>query len=335
MISIGKYIRTRKGQLEQSLRHIIQLLLQGIQHHVVEGDSLDYEQFRSGLQVLADKISEQTPPAELLVISGATLKGLKDYSERTTRFVRAQGLELQRMISMLTQTVMSIGSTSELASSRLQEIEKQLERASMIEDVRIVRLKLSQCLESIREEADRQRQEASNTIASLNQEIQESGGRAATAFLQPDIDPVTGLPNIPSALAVFKEAAQSRGPFFVATLVADRVQLINSRFGYAVGDEMLRAICAEIRKGLSAQDRLFRWRGPSILALLERSESLERVRMELSRIASFKLEKMVDIGTRSVLLPVSACWTVFPMMAPVSLLATKIDEFVAAQLPPE
>ena len=77
------------------------------------------------------------------------------------------------------------------------------------------------------------------------------------------------------------------------------------------------------------------WRGPCLLAILKRQGQIETVRSELLRIASVKIQKTVEVGNRSVMLPISMTWMITPMLASARLVAHKIDAFVTSQIPRE
>jgi hypothetical protein len=55
------------------------------------------------------------------------------------------------------------------------------------------------------------------------------------------------------------------------------------------------------------------------------------VREEVRRFAEKKLEKSFSIGTRSVMLPISASWAIFPIVPPLDALLRKLEIFTAAQ----
>ena len=78
----------------------------------------------------------------------------------------------------------------------------------------------------------------------------------------------------------------------------------------------------------SAALRHFVWTA-AFVALLARPGSLERVRSELGRIMEAKLEHSIETSHRSVLVPIAARWTLFPMMAAPRLIYQKIDTFAA------
>ncbi len=318
----------------EELLRVVRLLLQGIALHSVEGDLEDHARFRADMKAMLDALEAAPSAPALLVTTGRVLKTLEDYNHSVTRFVRAQGAELQHMISMLTRTVTALGTGSERSLTRLREIEGQLEKASVLDDVRMLKLRMEQCLEGIRDEAKRQKAESSQTVEVLKQEIQQSQERMRSVT-GPRLDEVTGLPSRAEAEAAMAEAAQAGRSAFAVLFVVDRVSVINARFGYAVGDRVLRIYLDELKPRIGSRDRLFRWNGPALLAILERPDALEKVRDQLRSVVPKKGEHTIQLPQRTVLLPVSATWTVFAIAHPIERLAQQIDSFVASQGQPE
>jgi GGDEF domain-containing protein len=331
MISLRKFLLATNESSGEDLLRVIRLLLQGIALHAVEGNRQDYENFRADMQKLLSGIEETPLPSELLVATGSALKALEAYNQHTTRYVRMQGAELQNMIGMLTRTIAVLGTGSARSVTRLRDIEGKLEKASVIEDVRMVKLQMEQCLEEIREESQRQKTESTGTVESLKREIFDSRERIRTAAAVPSIDPVTGLATRVDAEAAFSEAARGPERAYILLLIVDRVALINSRFGYAVGDLVLKLYLEELRARFSAGDRMFRWSGPAFIVLLKRQDPIEKVRSELASTLPSRLERTVELSTRTVLLPISATWTAFPVALPLEDLIQHLDQFLSSQ----
>src|SRR5262249_41332500 len=150
MISLFKRSRQPEAIDREELLRVVRLLLQGIALHSVEGDREDFEKFRTDMQALLKTVDQDPSPSVLLVTTGSALKTVEDYNQRVTRYMRTQGAELQHMIAMLTRTIATLGSGNERSVTRLREIEGQLEKASVIEDVRMLKVRMEQCLEGIR-----------------------------------------------------------------------------------------------------------------------------------------------------------------------------------------
>jgi len=330
MVSIKHQISVSEEQA--ALRRVISLLLDGIATRAVQGDRAEYESFQRNMQRIQETAGAEGPHDELLVAAGSAIQALDEYSQRTTRVIRKQGEELQNIISMLTRTVISIHAGSDRSAQRLQEIGHQLESTVDLEDVQQLKARLGDCLDNVREECLRQKTETGNVETSLRREIAASQARAGAMAQGYDIDPITGLLMQDAAKQAFQEVAGKPGKLYVVTAVVSRMQPINARFGHAVGDQVLRTFKEFFEKELNPCDRVFRWTGPALVALLERAESIENVRTELRRMLAKPIDnRMFDVGGREVLIPVSASWSVFMLIPPGINVSTQIQTFIASQ----
>jgi GGDEF domain-containing protein len=114
-------------------------------------------------------------------------------------------------------------------------------------------------------------------------------------------------------------------------MVVDRLQAVNAALGSEAGDQLLRYFSGYVQRGLPSGDQLFRWTGASLLALVLRPTKIETLREEIRYLVEQKLEYTVRTATRSVRLPVTARWTLFPTMASPRLLIQRIDSFASMQ----
>jgi GGDEF domain-containing protein len=331
MISLKAFL-ARDTDAETAYRRVIGLFLQGISLHAVEGDKADHDRFREDIDKCLSVLSPQTPVSELLVVVGGALRSMEDYNQRTSKFVRRQNTELQHMVAMLTQTIITIGASSEHSVNRLQNIEKSIESTQAMEDIQILKLRLSECLEAVRDEAARQQKDGRAALESLKRELESSQELAGSFKAQPELDATTGLPGKSEAQRAIREAIESPQGKFLVIAVCSRVQAVNARFGYAVGDKILKAFAEHFKKGLSARDQLFRWQGPALVALLHRAERIERVRTEIRQFADTRFEKTVEVGQRTVLIPISAIWSIYPVAPPVDAFFKQLEVFTAAQV---
>ncbi len=326
MISIKKFL-SKDGEADRAAMQAVRLLVLGIGEHAAEGDADVTARFREGIQDIVDVLGDEIEPEELLLHVNAVVSALQDHHRRTLRQRTLQTTELQNIVKMLTSTVGVVASASDTHVTRLGEIEKQVLVASELNDVRSIKAKLSDCLGDIRKESERQRKETGEIIEELTQGL-EYARKGTTAVRENGaLDAVTGLPFRPDAEAALAQAGRTGAESYAAVLVLDRLQTFNLRFGREVGDEVLVAFTRMIRKQLSSGDQLFRWSGPTLVALLPRQGSLERVRGDVKRIVETKLEHTIETPSRSIMLPIAARWAVFPMMAAPRLMYQKIDAF--------
>ena len=120
-------------------------------------------------------------------------------------------------------------------------------------------------------------------------------------------------------------------PACVGVVAVDRLTTLNLRFGNKVGDGILRHYAETLRAQLPPEDRVFRWSGNALLALLLRPARLEQVRREFGRLVDTGYEHVVDTPSRLVHLPILPRWAVWPMMASPPLLIQKIESFANMQ----
>jgi diguanylate cyclase (GGDEF)-like protein len=334
MISLKPYLFGDKSKnSDTEYRRIIGLFLQGIALHAVEGDQSDYGPFRADIEELAKQITPDTPMSQLLVVVGGALRAMEEYNRRTSKVIHKQNHELQNMVSMLTQTIIIIGSSGEASVNKLQDIEKSMEHACTLDDTQLLKLRLGECLEAVRAEAQRQKTEGQSTLESLKKELHNSRERVGAVPAAVELDAATGLPSKKEALKAIQAAVESPRNKFLVIAEVSRVQAVNARFGYAIGDQVLSTFAEHMKGNLGARDRIFRWHGPAVIALLEREDRLEKVRIEIRRFAEVKLEKTAEVGNRTVLLPISASWSIFAVDPPIDELLKKMEAFTAAQVP--
>ncbi|HYA18600.1 MAG TPA: diguanylate cyclase [Bryobacteraceae bacterium] len=315
---------------EQTLMHVVRLLVEGIGRHVVTVDPAEAARFRRSVEEVSQKLQEEISPAELLVRAGSVVQALEDHASRSTQDLQLQMAELQHMVKMLTATVSAISAAGETNVGRLGEIEKQVESASALDDVRTIKARLADCLTDIRRETQRQRKETGATIEQLTQGLSEARRTVVDTATGTVRDEVTGLGLRADAEAAMAEPARPGGQTFVAVMVLERLQAVNRKFGVEIGDQILAEFGRVVRRSLQPDDRLFRWGGPALVALVTRPATIERVRVEISGIMDAKWEHTIRTASRSILLPITSRWAVMPLMAAPRLLYHKIDVFAAA-----
>lgn len=330
-ISLRKYLENRPEQVTGALLRMVRLLLEAIEVHAIRSDSADYEKFREDVASVRESLATTLAPSEILVLAGKTVKSLEEYNRRTGKVGEQQCAELQAMIAMLTKAMAAIATGGQTAVGRLQEIERELETATQLEDFQTAKTRMAECLHGLRAEIGRQKVESTHQVAELRAVIEKSSNPTAS-WTNPEvrIDPITGLPERHAAEAALAAAVKQGQPVYAAVFVLERLDLVNSRFGREVGDQVLSFFHEHVAQSLTEPVRLFRWTGPALIAVIERDGPLQRVREEMGRILAHKLSKTVLIANRSVLLAVPSNWTVFAAheVRPLQQLLRDIDSFV-------
>jgi GGDEF domain-containing protein len=331
VISIKKFLSS-DSEAVRPLMHVVRTLIQGIGEHATAGEAVDVALFRESIREISRAITDEVGPEDLIAHANSALHALGEHNLRTSRQQALHSTELQNMVKMLTSAVRAISAAGNANISRLSEIENRIAYASRLDDVRLIRTQLSDCLADIRHEAERQRRNQQSTIEHLSQGLSECRLQSPNAVENPAQDAVTRLPVRQAAEQALVDASQEGAPAFAAVLVLDRLQALNLKFSREVGDEVLAEFARAIEQKLPYPDQLFRWGGPSLLALLHRRTTIESVRAEVGRILDTKLEHNIQTPSRSIMIPIAPRWAVFPMMAAPRLLYKRIDTFSALQL---
>lgn len=151
-----------------------------------------------------------------------------------------------------------------------------------------------------------------------------------------DQDPVTRCPGRSRAVEALAAVLQAEPPCYAVMLVLDDLPKIQVRFGRRVADILLRSYADFVVGILAPGDRLFRWSGAALLALLPRLDELDAIRSDFrASLDRRKFRHVVRTSTRSIPLTISPRWTVIPVHEASGQLVPKIDQFVGAMLTPE
>jgi GGDEF domain-containing protein len=328
VISIKRLLNNNSPDTADSLLPVAQLLLDGIGTHAIRSDpeAEAYIQFRESMAQAARQLAECADSREALTEAEASIRLMEEYNRQTAQQLRVRGSELQGMVKMLTTAIGEISTTGEQNVSRLRNIENMVSSVTQVEDVRAVKAQLSLCLDEIRQEATRQKSASSSVVDRLRRDLER-------AQAGPTSDAVTGLPLRDQATELIASACESGQPVLAAVMAIDRLQAVNAALGPEAGDQLLRYFSGYMRRSLPSEDQLFRWTGASLLALVARPIKIENLRNEIRYLLEQKLEFTARTATRSVRLPVTARWALFPMMASSRLLIRKLDGFAAIQAP--
>lgn len=326
MVTLKKYLY----EWEPELRRVISTLLDGMVNSAVRSDQDEHSALVQSLKDIESGIDEEFSTDRLLAVAADAIRALEEYNQRTTRFIRQQGAELRKMIGMLSESILRIGDSSQRSQQALDSIQTHLRLAHGLEDLQQVKQRLAGCLEELCQESQRQKEESKAAICELRQRVDHV---EVSIPVSVDIDPVTGLRGRNAAEAALREMSSQPGRKYIGVLVLDRLQSINARFGAAIGDQVLAEMARHIQRNLPSSDFLFRWSGPTLLVVMPRQCSIDRMRMDIKPVFGKCLDKEFDVGGRNVLIPVSPAWAVFGLIAPVATILKQIDTFVANQAP--
>jgi GGDEF domain-containing protein len=122
---------------------------------------------------------------------------------------------------------------------------------------------------------------------------------------------------------------------YVVAVAVRNLDVVNRRMGFVAGNKLLLAFSQEIAQRLSGKDQLFRWRGPSFVAILARSNSLEAVKREAAKFGAIRQERTIEDANSSIFFKMSTAWRLFPIPRASELAAFsgQIDAFLFGEAP--
>ncbi len=332
MISFKPYLQGDRKN-EKALIQVAELLIDGIEKHAVESASGESARLGESMRQVLSAIESGTscPPEELVGHTTRAMDALQQYNQNAVEYLRRPIAELQAKVKILTAAITAVSSTSEENIGRLRQIRGQLLSTVGVKEIHLLRTHLAECLDGVLAEAQRQRTESDRAAEQLNRSASQplrasAGGDPAL----PATDPATGLPTREWAEDVIAKACQDEAPAFVVVMAINQAQTLNRNFGAEFSDVILQRFAAFVREQLPPIDQLFRWSGPTIVSLVRRTSPHE-VRGAIQPLLAKKLGHTVSTVTGDVHVPISARWTVLPLMASPRLLFHKIDNFAISE----
>jgi GGDEF domain-containing protein len=331
VISLKRFLAMEEGDAKSHSR-VAWLLLEAVACHAVESDPVEREAFQTCLREIVTKMEQSNNEAAMLVVTGEAIKSIETYNRGVQRALGSQIKELQSIASLFTRSMLQVSKGTAGSAAKLRQIERQIEKSSKTGDLRVLRSQLEESLGVICEEAAAQERRSEEVVGQLREAMSRPETAAVLSEAVADLDMTTGLPNHRAAEQAIRSAIISRTTTYVVLFSVERVEVINARFGFSVGDRILMLFGQHLAQRLANSDRLFRWRGPGFLALVDRSGPETSIRAEIARMVSMRMEHEIELGDRSVLLPISASWMLTSVVdSTLDKVSKKLDAFSAAQ----
>ncbi len=335
VISIKRYLDLPSNGAYQRM---LEALVEMVTEHPIDIDHGECERYKSEVAQIQERFGAESTGEQFALAVHAISQALERHNRSVGNLFHRQGSELQNMVSMLAQTIKALGSASEISAKNLENIAVQLKRTSALEDIYHLRVRLTECLKNVRDEAARQRSESQSTLQVMKHELAASQQRLSHHGIETDIDRVTGFAGRSAAEIAIHEAinaGDAGDPRYIVVAVVGRMESINGRFGYAVGDEVLCEFAARLAGRLCSRAAFYRWSGPTILGILHRSQPLNAVRAEVGKVVDAPISKSLVTSGQNAFITTSAVSMVLPAAPPAAEIITSIDSFVAAQIPRE
>ena len=311
----------------------LRILLECLIVHAVEADLAPRHQFQQEIKIVAESLREDIATPDLEMAIGKTVRAVEDYHHQASDAFKRQVSELRALFALMAETAAFIATGNEATVQQMALVEAKLKQAVRLQDPRQMRTFMEESLALVLAESKRVESEARAKTAALDSEVARLKGLLKSAQLAASDDPITGLPARAAAEQAIENAVNAGKEFAIALFVIDRLISINGRFGRLVGDQVL------VNGALSLAERLhgatlYRWSGPSFLAVFDPSVSAMAAEANAKQAAAFRIEKDFQIHDRNALVVItcSVQFTRIPVNAQSALIAGTLD---AALVRPE
>jgi GGDEF domain-containing protein len=317
-----KHEKEEEGCSTSGLVGIVAPLLEAIAQYAVEHDVEEHNVFRRQMAETIEKFERTTGDGETSIITREAIQSLQIYNRSVEKFIGNLSGEKQSVIKGMTELVVKLAGTSELAATNLRKIETDLSQACLLQDMRQLKSKMQACLEMIGQEAARQEERAKEL-------------RTPPAPRTPQ-DQVTGLPGLQDAEARIKELSDAKRPAYVVPMYLTNLDMVNRKAGFAAGDRILMLVGERVRPLLSGTDQIFRWRGPCFVIVIERSQKRIDVVAEAGKIAAIGLEQEIEAEGQRLLFKAAIAWTLIGVrdVAQAAEISKRIDDFAGRHSQP-
>lgn len=325
--SIKRYLGAAGS--EETLRQVISLLVDKLGESAVDAEPDESSDFRMDIRAIREALTLDLPQENLLILVQSATQALETYNGRITRRIANQTANYQTIIKLLQNTLVKTAGENAETVQNLARIGEDLERGNGFKDLQSLKLELSKCLSSLRDEVERARAGRQSVIEKLQIEI-ESYRELDESLPQRKLDAATGLARQSACIEAIQEAIDIGTRHYAVVMVVNRVQPVNARFGREAGDRMLSRFKEYVETQLRASDQLFRWTGPAVVAILERPETFDHVCATVRHMLDSSIDANYEVNGRSVLIPVSAAWSVIMLTATPEAIARQIQTFIAS-----
>lgn len=329
MVSIKRYLNNNAA--ESVIRQAVALLVEKLGRSAVDDDQRETVEFRRDIQSIVEALTPELPYDNVLTLAESAAQALETHNRQVTVHIGRQRRDFQEIVKTVQSSLVSIAGESNECIQTLVGIGQDLERGTGFRDLPSLKLHLETCLTGVKEQIEREKAASKSTIERLQiviEELRESAG----GNLNGDVSVAAIAARDQNAcITAIGEAIRKGTRHYVVVMVVNRIQPINARFGREAGDWMLERFRKHVESQLLPSDRLFRWTGPAMVALLERPKPIDELRGMAKRMLDTPIDETYEVGERSILIPISAAWSIF-MLTPDSEAAEKqIHTFIASQ----
>jgi len=269
-----------------ALEDCLLTLLRGIQKHVAGADD--------ELAALEARFKETDNPRELV--------------ESAIRVLDRDGTRTNRAVSDLSKVIETLPGL-QASADHWNRMEERIKTLSAGLDLEVTKAHLCADVAVARAEALHERQKMGTLFSGVLDKLKTAPEPGVVAPSEPEsslmmADPLTGLPTRAYAEGELTRAHGQSGDCYMALFVVKRLALINAKFGYSRGDEVLLKVVTHLVQLLPNFNNLFRWTPCAFLTLAPPNLAYKDLRAKLQIIELARFTPTLEWEGRSAMVPV-------------------------------
>ena len=255
------------------LEDCLRILLRGIQNHPVIAEGADGQEFRAQLAALEGQLQGNASARQVV---DSAVDAMSKYEAQANEVIARQKSGLT------------------LAVERWNSVEEQIKAISSPEDLEAAKVRLLEQITSARTE--------------ILQVARDPGLAMDPSRTSPGVhlvDPLTGWASRAYAELELARALGQSDDCFLALFIVKRLALINAKFGYSRGDQVLLKVVTHVGQSLPGFDKLFRWSPCAFLAVAPADTAYKELRAKVQVIELTRLTPTLEWEGRSAMVPVA------------------------------
>jgi GGDEF domain-containing protein len=279
--------RDSKTDGQSALEESLLGLLRGIQKYVPAGDD--------ELGRLTARFQQTGDPRELVK---SALKILEAHQLR--RNSDAAASELANAVKALPGLQGNV--------ERWNRVEQQIKAISSRDDLEVTKARLCADVAMARAEALQERQKITTLFSGALAKLEVPAAPDGTAQAEESgtrLDQLTGLPTRPFAEAELTRLHGEESDCYATLFVVKRLALINAKFGYSRGDQVLMKVVMHLAQSLPDFRHFYRWAPCAFLTLAPPDFTYKELRSKIQMIELARLAPTLEWEGRSAMVPVA------------------------------
>lgn len=192
------------------------------------------------------------------------------------------------------------------SADRWSDMEEKIKEISTEDDLEVIKAKLCADVATARAEALQDRKKISDlfsgVMAKLDLPPLEASQSGASIYT---LDQLTGLPARAYAETELSRAHAQTEDCYLALFIVKRLALINAKFGYSRGNQVLLKVVTQLAQSMPDLKSLFRWAPCAFLAMAPPSVSYKELRSKVHVIEITRMTPVLEWEGHSAMVPVT------------------------------